>query len=128
MRTITTHTTVYKFEELPEDAEHAVIRWRDGESVHLPWGLPCMLRLKPSDLGTVETSLRAEVPLTHARRLYGLILGVMSRGEDWETNGHTIPVGVYKVDRITKEGTLTAGCHTITFEEIDKFAGERGWK
>ena len=109
------------------DAEK-IAAWRAGEAVSLSWGLPCMLRVKPSDPDTVETSLRAEVPLTHARRLYGLILGVVESGTDWETNGHTIPVGVYRVDRITADGTLHAGCHKISFEEIDRFATERGWK
>jgi len=109
------------------DAEK-IAAWRAGESVSLSWGLPCMLRVKPTDLSVVETSLQAEVPLTHARRLYGLILGVMESGTDWETNGHTIPVGVYKVDKITAAGELHAGCHRISFEEIDRFAGERGWK
>jgi hypothetical protein len=103
-----------------------IAAWRAGENVSLSWNLPCMLRLKGTN--TVETSLRAEVPLTHARRLYGLILGIMAAGADWETNGHTIPVGVYKVDKITKDGTLHAGCHTITFGEIDRFAGERDWR
>jgi len=105
-----------------------IAAWRAGEPVSLPWNLPCMLRVKPSAPGVVETSLRAEVPLTHARRLYGLILGIMAAGADWETNGHTILVGVYKVDKITAAGELRAGCHTITFGEIDRFAGEGGWR
>ena len=105
-----------------------IAAWRAGEPVSLSWNLPCMLRVKPGKPNTVETSMRAEVPLTHAERVYRLILAIMAKGEDWETNGHTIPVGVYKVDRISKEGELRAGCHTIKFEEIDRFAGERGWK
>jgi len=109
------------------DAEK-IAAWRAGESVSLSWGLPCMLRVKPSDPGTVETSLRAEVPLEHARRVYGAILNVMKSGVDFESNGHTIPVGVYKVDKITAAGELHAGCHRISFKEIDRFAGERGWK
>ena len=109
------------------DAEK-IAAWRAGEAVSLSWDLPCMLRVRPVDPNTVETSQGVAVPLTHARRLYGLILGVMAKGEDWETNGHTIPVGVYKVDKITAAGELHAGCHRISFEEIDRFAGERGWK
>ena len=103
-----------------------IAAWRAGENVSVSWGLPVMLRLKNTE--TVETSLRVEIPLSHAERVYRLILGIMVKGEDWETNGHTIPVGVYKVDKIGKDGTLYAGCHTISFEEIDRFAGERGWK
>lgn len=107
------------------DAEKAAA-WRTGGPGSLFWGVPCMLRLKGDD--TCETSLGAEIPLSHAERVYRLILGIMAKGKDWETNGHTIPVGVYKIDKITADGTLTAGCHTITFEEIARFAGERGWK
>lgn len=32
-----------------------------------------------------------------------------------------------KSGNVGKDGTLRAGCHTISFEEIDKFATERGW-
>ena len=106
-----------------------IAAWRDGESVSLPWGLPCMLRMDPSNaLPIVQTSQGVEVPLSHARRVYGAVLNVMASGVDFESNGHTIPVGVYKVDKIGADGTLRAGCHMITFEEIDRFAGERGWK
>jgi hypothetical protein len=102
-----------------------IAAWRAGESVYL-YNVPCMLRLKGPN--TVETSLRAEIPLDHARRVYRAVLQVMASGVDFESNGHTIPAGVYKVDRISKDGTLRAGCHTISFDEIDRFAGERGWK
>mgnify|MGYP001382625090 CR=1 FL=1 len=104
-----------------------IAAWRAGESVYLSWNAPCMLRLKPGHPDTVQTSMRAEIPLSHARRVYGLILGIMAKGEDWESNGHTIPVGVYKVDKITASGELHAGCHTITSDEIARFAGERRW-
>lgn len=105
------------------DAEK-IVAWRAGESVSLPWNLPCMLRLKGE---TVQTSLGAEIPLSHARRAYGAVLNAMQSGVDFESNGHTIPVGVYKVDKIEANGTLHAGCHHITFEETARFAAAMGW-
>lgn len=101
-----------------------IAAWRAGENVYL-YNVPVMLRMKGKE--TVETSLRAEIPLAHAERVYRLILGIMAKGEDWRSNGHTIPVGVYKIDSISKDGTLRAGCHTISFEEINRFAAGRGW-
>lgn len=108
------------------EAVEKIAAWRAGQAGFLPWGLPCMLRLGPSD--TVQTSLGVEIPLSHAERVYRLVVKIMESGEDWQSNGHTIPVGVYKVDSIGKDGTLRAGCHTISFEEIQKFATERGWR
>lgn len=115
-----------EFERRKKLNAEKIAAWRAGEPVSLSWGLPCMLRLKGTD--TVQTSLGAEIPLDHAERVYRLILKIMAKGEDWETNGHTIPIGVYKIDRISKDGELRAGCHTISFEEINRFAGERNWR
>jgi hypothetical protein len=46
----------------------------------------------------------------------------MAKGEDWTANGHTCHLGHYQINRITKDGTVYAGCHVVTWDEIEKIA------
>lgn len=108
--------------ELPKKID----AWRSGVSVRLPYSIPVMLRLS-KDGKNVETSMGANVPLDHAERLFKIIKRCRDCGETFEANGRTIPIGVYHVSKIDAAGTLTAGCHTITWEETERFAKERGW-
>ena len=85
-----------------------------------------MLRLKPTDSDTVETSMRAEFPLTHAVKAFRLIRRVAERGEAWESNGHSLHVGHFAIDRISEDGTTHAGCHRIPWAEIERFARQIG--
>jgi hypothetical protein len=100
--------------ELPEKIE----KWRAGESVQF-WGqrVPTMLRVKGDE---VETSLGARVPLGHAKRALPFVLKLHERGEEWRTNGHTIHLGVYTLDRIDADG-VHAGCHHIGWDEVERF-------
>jgi hypothetical protein len=104
--------------------EEKVTAWREGKAVLLPYSAPVMLRMRGDQ---VETSMGAVVPLDHAERLYRIICKCKMNETTFEANGHSIPIGVYKVDRIDVDGTLHAGCHHINFEEIQRFAKERGW-
>jgi hypothetical protein len=100
-----------------------IAKWRAGESVGV-WGVPCMLRERN---GECETSQGVKVPMDHAKRAYKAVKRCKETGETFHANGRSIPVGVYKIDSISADGTLRAGCHTITFEEIENFAKGRGW-
>jgi len=48
--------------------------------------------------------------------------------EPYQTNGHTIHLGHYTLDRIDADGTVKAGCHIIPFEEVEYIAGQLGVK
>lgn len=101
-------------------AANAIEEWRKGNRyARLPYGLPVMLRIDGSD---VETSLGARVPVSHAKRVLKIVRSIVASGEGFVSNGRTIPVGVYKVDRIEASGTLHAGCHHIPFTEIQSIA------
>lgn len=76
---------------------------------------------------TIQTSRGAEVPATHARRIWGLINKIRATGVPYQRNGHSEHVGQFTVDSITTDGTLVAGCHTITFEAMAELAGKLGW-
>ncbi len=85
-----------------------------------------MLRIKPTDSEVVETSMRAEFPLSHAVKAFRLIRRVAERGEAWESNGHSLHVGHFTISRIGEDGTTYAGCHRIPWAEIERFARQIG--
>lgn len=75
----------------------------------------------------IETSRGAQVPANHARRIWGLINKIRATGVPYQSNGHSEHVGAFTVDSIATDGTLVAGCHTITFEAMAELAGKLGW-
>lgn len=100
----------------------AISAWRSGTLSGYPgafYDVPTMLRVN-GDL--VETSRGVSFPISHARKALALVRAVMARGEDWRTNGHTCYLGHYRLDRITKQGTVYAGCHVVTWPEIEHIA------
>jgi hypothetical protein len=108
--------------ELAEVADE----WRRGERTHFSsstmW--PVMFRMKGDD--TVQTSLGAEVPLKHAVRVFQFVKWVRMSGTRWQKNGHRVPVGHFQVDEIEPNGDFRAGCHNVTWAEIERFAREIG--
>ena len=107
--------------EMLDFAEKSAL-WRAGNpNVRLPWGAETLLRIKGDQ---VETSRGARVPVSHAIALLLTIRKVVARGVEFISNGHTIHIGHYSVDRIETDGTLHAGCHVIKFDEIERLAPE----
>lgn len=107
-------------QKLKENRE-AIEQWRNGEPVRLPYGLPDMLRVS-SDGQNIETSRGVSFPISHAKRGLALVRSVRSRGETWQTNGHTCVLGHYRIDSILPDGTVKAGCHTVKYSEIERIA------
>jgi len=64
------------------------------------------------------TSRGARVPLEHVKKAWPLVKRLIEKGETYVRNGHTIHLGPYALDRIDKDGTVTAGCHRFTKEEV----------
>lgn len=101
--------------------DEKIAAWRAGGYVNLPYGTPTMLRLsKKGD--EVETSQGARVPVRHARLLLAIVRRTIASGVEWVSNGKTIHIGHYTVDRIDVAGNLHAGCHHIDWDEISRFA------
>lgn len=88
---------------------------------NLELGIPTMLRLS-RDGKEVETSHGARVPVSHAVRALGWVRNVVERGVEFKPNGHSFHIGPYTVSHIGTDGTLVAGCHTIKYDEIVRFA------
>jgi len=107
--------------------------WRNGANVSIPrpsyrWyeydydkvpSVPTMLRINGNE---VETSLGARVPVSHAKRGLAFVRRVVSSGQEYVRNGHTLHLGHYAIDRTEANGTLHAGCHVISLAEIENLA------
>jgi hypothetical protein len=76
--------------------------------------------------GALESSWGASVPLPHALRAFAFVRRVVERGEEWRANGHCIRVGHFRVDHISAQGDMTAGCHRINREEMERLAAALG--
>lgn len=106
-------------------------RWRNGEDVRGYNGdLPVMLRREgdglPGESAEMVTSRGARVPLADAERAYRFAQAVRNRAEGWHKNGETCPVGMYQLDAVNASG-IVAGCHRVSWEEVDRFAVSQGW-
>lgn len=86
----------------------------------------------------VVTSQGAECPLDHAVKALRFwesrkIKKLNDDGPDtrsdkhfesYKTNGHKIPLGVFTLDSIDEAGTVKAGCHTFSRQEIERFINQ----
>jgi hypothetical protein len=117
-------------EQQAEFERTKIERWRNGENVGYLYNVPVMLRVRTfgadesvaGEIGRVETSRGAQVPISHALRGLRFVRSVVKRGQAFQTNGRTFHLGHYKIDRIDADGTLTAGCHVISLAEIERIA------
>lgn len=99
------------------EAKERIAKWRAGESVNLfgvsYYTTQTALRVK-GDM--VQTSKGAEIPISHAKRLWPMIEAVRA-GTDTFKPG--TPVGVYKLSQINPDGSIVVGCHNIPYSEIE---------
>jgi hypothetical protein len=109
-------------EEKRQRALSLADEWRRGGTHHyLLNAIPTMLRIENHE---VVTSQGARFPIMHAKRGLALVKAVMARGEDWTSNGQSCRLGHYHIQHISKEGTVRAGCHVVTWPEIQRIADE----
>jgi hypothetical protein len=99
--------------------QELIIKWRAGQYSGCFYDVPAMLRI---DGDEVVTSRGARFPISHAKRALAFIRKVRESGQAYVRNGHTIHLGPYAFDRIETDGTVKAGCHIVSFEEIERIA------
>jgi hypothetical protein len=106
-------------ERRKEQAER-IERFRAGDphASYIP-GVSPMLRVVGDE---VQTSLGARFPVSHALRGLAFVRKVRESGQEFVRNGHTIHLGHYAIDRIESNGTVHAGCHIVTWYEIERIA------
>lgn len=91
------------------------------------YNLPVALRVN-TDGSLVETSHGAQVPVDHAKRAYAVAILIKTGVQPpYQHNGHSLHCGSFIIDSIDAEGTLKAGCHTITFSAMKELADKLGW-
>jgi len=74
----------------------------------------------------LETSHGADVPWDHAVKAFRFIALCVARGEAFHTNGRVVRVGPFRVDSITPEGDMRAGCHTFKWSVMRELAEREG--
>lgn len=80
--------------------------------------------LRLSKDGTnVETSRGADIPVSHAKRLWPLIENVRMLGKELVREFH---LGHYNLSRIEADGSIVVGCHQIPYSEIEGIARQLG--
>ncbi len=82
-----------------------------------------MLRIKPGNPDTLESSRGAEVPVSHARRVWRHVLRIMCAGDSWSGS---IRCGHFTVSHVSPSGWMTAGCHRFNRAEMLRVAAILG--
>lgn len=100
-----------------------IAEWRQGVFHGQMYDLPTMLRLSP-DKTEVQTSRGAAIPVSHAKRLWPLIVNV--RAVKKPLTGRDFKLGFYTLSEIKENGDIVVGCHNIGFNEIEGIAHELG--
>jgi len=106
-----------KDKELLATITEQLVKWRNDPTI-TSWNRYAATRLPPAlrisaDGERVETSWQADVPLSHAQRLWGLLQQRVVRESE--------RVGHYAVKSATDQ-TLTIGCHKIPMTEVQALA------
>lgn len=88
--------------------------------------LPVSLRATGAGfMMVIETSHGAVIPYEDGKQAFRFIQ--RHKGKAWRRNGEQCQVGHYQIDSITEDGSIVAGCHRISHEEIVRFATQEGW-
>jgi hypothetical protein len=130
-------------EEWEANKESLILQWRAGENVRLRMGYNenTFLRINIEDSKfVVETSQGVRVPVSGplgAARLLRVLQALKAAGRTYQTNGYSERVGPFTVQSFKPEidgkeeiegmdypWVLTAGCHRIVWEEIERIAPE----
>lgn len=99
--------------------QELITKWRAGQYSGCFYDIPAMLRI---DGDEVLTSRGARFPVSHAKRALAFVRKIRESGQAYVRNGHTIHLGPYAIDRIEPNGTVKAGCHVVSWEEIERIA------
>jgi hypothetical protein len=97
--------------------------WLAGETHICPRLESALLRIKSN---VIQTSWGATFPIEHGIKAFPVIARCRNHRAEWHTNGHSIHLGAFRIDSISAEGDVRAGCHTVKWEAIERIARELG--
>lgn len=106
--------------------EEKAAQWLAGDPVQVPhmWEAPTLLRVVGD---RIETTRGAQFPVLHGLRAYDAIRMVRARGTEYRTPPETkLALGHYQIDVIHANGDVKAGCHFVSFKDIERVAKELG--
>jgi hypothetical protein len=102
----------------------AISKWQAGEDVYPPHTRTPRVRVKGDML---ETSWGVTVPLSEALPLFRKAQRCITIGTDWTpAEDDQRKVGPYPIRGITKDGTITVGCHIIPLRDATAAAVRAG--
>ena len=105
---------------LEKHNQEAIVAWLQGVGGALfPRTVDKVYLRKVGD--SLETSKGVTVPWKDAVRAFKFAL----RHKNWRTNGQVCPIGNYRLDAINEAG-IVAGCHRVTWEEVERLAKLEG--
>jgi hypothetical protein len=99
--------------------QELITKWRASEYHGCLYNIPPMLRIVGDE---VQTSRGARFPVSHAKRALAFVRKIRESQKAYVRNGHTVHLGPYALDRIEPDGTVKAGCHVVSWEEIERIA------
>jgi hypothetical protein len=99
--------------------QELITKWRAGQYCGCLYDVPVMLRI---DGDEVLTSRGVRFPISHAKRALAIVRKVRDLRQAYARNGHSIYLGPYVIDRIEPDGTVKAGCHVVSWQEIERIA------
>jgi hypothetical protein len=97
--------------------QELITKWRAGQYSGYLHDVPAMLRI---DGNEVVTSRGARFPVSHAKRALAFVRKIRESQKAYVRNGRAIRLGQYALDRIEPDGTVSAGCHVVSWEEIER--------
>ena len=68
----------------------------------------------------IVTTLGARVPVADAKKALPVVKRIVVAETPWQSNGATIKLGDFQIDRIDADGTMRAGCHLLTGDEVKR--------
>jgi hypothetical protein len=101
--------------------QELITKWRASEYHGCLYDIPPMLRIVGDE---VQTSRGARFPISHAKRALAFIRKIRESQKAYVRNGHTVHLGPYAIDRIEPDGTVKAGCHVVSWKEIERIASD----
>lgn len=109
---------------LKRSQEENLALWRQGQNPGCRFATTA-LRLA-RDKTRIETTHGAQVPVDVAPLLWKLANKCRSACTEYVPTNTEVKVGFYHLNRITVEGTLIIGCHTIPYDELVPIAEQLG--
>lgn len=98
------------------DPETDLPAWRRGERSTIPYNVGPFFRIREE---SIESNKGANFPISHARRLLAFVEIMIEAEKEWVADPRSPRrLGFYTIDRIGADGSIDAGCHHVSPEEV----------